>query len=90
MDANIQYLEKEGYPPLAIDGQHMRGGKIIMPGNVSSQYLSALLMIAPTLKGGLELEWEGTLVSRPYLLMTLNLMQYFGASMGMERKCCCS
>ncbi len=79
LGANIQYLEKEGYPPLSIDGKDIKGGKIVMPGNVSSQYLSALLMIAPTLEGGLELEWKGTLVSRPYLLMTLNLMQYFGA-----------
>lgn len=79
LDATIDYLERDGYPPLAIDGSKIKGGKIIMPGDVSSQYLSALLMIAPTLKGGLELEWTGTLVSRPYLLMTLNLMKYFGA-----------
>jgi 3-phosphoshikimate 1-carboxyvinyltransferase len=62
-----------------IDGANIKGGKITMPGDISSQYLSSLLMIAPTLEGGLELVWEGTLVSRPYLLMTLNLMAYFGA-----------
>jgi 3-phosphoshikimate 1-carboxyvinyltransferase len=79
LGANIQYVEKIGYPPLLIDGANIKGGKITMPGDISSQYLSSLLMIAPKLEGGLELVWEGTLVSRPYLLMTLNLMAYFGA-----------
>jgi 3-phosphoshikimate 1-carboxyvinyltransferase len=79
LGAKIEYLEKVGYPPLSIDGTNIKGGKITMPGDISSQYLSSLLMIAPKLSGGLELEWEGTLVSRPYLLMTLNIMEYFGA-----------
>jgi len=79
LGANIEYLEKEGYPPLKISGKLEKGGKVTLPGDVSSQYLTALLLIAPTLKGGLELEWTGTLVSKPYILMTLNLMEHFGA-----------
>ena len=80
LSAQIEYLEEEGYPPIKITGGLANGGKLVMPGDVSSQYITALLLIAPTLKGGLELEWTGTLVSKPYILMTLNLMEHFGAS----------
>lgn len=79
LGADITYLEREGYPPLKINGKLKRGGHITLPGDVSSQYLTALLLIAPVLEGGLRLTWTGTLVSRPYVLMTLNLMAHFGA-----------
>ncbi|MCF8246371.1 MAG: 3-phosphoshikimate 1-carboxyvinyltransferase [Saprospiraceae bacterium] len=80
LGANIEYLENEGYPPLRI---HPTGGlsaanQLSIPANTSSQYLSALLMIAPTLPNGLELELMGNLVSRPYVEMTLLMMAYFG------------
>ncbi len=81
LGADIQYLEKEGYPPLRIGapGDNLgRQNKISIPANTSSQYISALLMIAPTLPTGLELSLVGEIVSRPYLEMTLSLMQYFG------------
>jgi len=78
LGANIEYLEKEGFPPLKISGKLTRGGKVTVPGDVSSQFLTALLLIAPELEGGLELSWTGTLVSKPYILMTLNLMEHFG------------
>ena len=58
----------------------MRGGKLFIRGDVSSQYISALLMIAPSLKGGMELELTGKIGSRPYIEMTLSLMQHFGVS----------
>lgn len=80
LGADIQFLEKEGFPPLRI-GEWKPGGKgkIRIPADVSSQFLSALAMIAPCLPEGLEIIPEGQLVSRPYLDMTLRLMQYFGA-----------
>ncbi|MCC6724250.1 MAG: 3-phosphoshikimate 1-carboxyvinyltransferase [Saprospiraceae bacterium] len=80
LGANIEYLENEGYPPLRI-GPHGGLGsdnRLSIPADTSSQYLSALLMIAPTLPNGLELTLVGNLVSRPYLEMTLRMMTYFG------------
>lgn len=80
MGADIEYLEKEGYPPLKIGSPDFGNNHhhVQVPGNTSSQYLSALLMIAPTLPQGLTLEIIGDLVSRPYLMMTLNMMKAFG------------
>ena len=78
--ADIEYLEKEGYPPLKINGRKLLGGELRMQANVSSQYLSAILMIAPYTRDGVKLIIEGDLVSRPYLQMTLSLMQDFGVS----------
>jgi len=80
LGADIQFLEKEGYPPLRI-GALSPGGvqKIHIPADVSSQFLSALAMIAPYLPEGLEIIPEGNLVSRPYLDMTVQLMRHFGA-----------
>lgn len=82
LGADIEYIEKEGYPPLKINAPSTSFGqnnKVSIPANVSSQYISALLMAAPTLPNGLELTLEGKIVSRPYIQMTLNLMSYFGA-----------
>ncbi|MBP8777607.1 MAG: 3-phosphoshikimate 1-carboxyvinyltransferase [Bacteroidaceae bacterium] len=79
LGADIEYTEKEGYPPLRIRGKALRGGSLLLPGNVSSQYISALLMIAPTLKEGLKITLTGKIISRPYLNLTLQLMHEFGA-----------
>jgi len=76
--AEISYVEKEGFPPLQIIGRKLRGGRILMDGSVSSQYLSALMMIAPLMKKGLHIGLNGDVASRPYLRMTLRLMEYFG------------
>ncbi|MCX6180702.1 MAG: 3-phosphoshikimate 1-carboxyvinyltransferase [Bacteroidetes bacterium] len=84
LGADIQYMEKEGCPPLNIQGGKLKGGKISIDGSVSSQYLSALLMIAPKLKGGLEMNLTGKVASVPYLKMTLRLMEYFGAKWSWE------
>ena len=80
LGADIDYVEKEGYPPLKINGRKLRGGELHVKGDVSSQYLSAILMIAPYTANGITLVIEGDLVSRPYLQMTLSLMQEFGVS----------
>ena len=76
--AKISYVEKEGFPPLQITGRKLRGGKIILDGSVSSQYLSALVMAAPLMKKGLNMGLKGDIISRPYLRMTLRLMEFFG------------
>ncbi len=79
--AEISYEEKDGYPPMRINGfdESVTNNKITIRGDVSSQYISALLMVAPTLPNGLELNLTGKIGSRPYILMTLNLMKHFGA-----------
>ncbi len=77
--ADIEYTEQEGFPPLRIKGKPLKGGYLEMPGDVSSQYISALLMIGPVLKDGLELKLTGTLASRSYIDLTLWTMQQFGA-----------
>jgi 3-phosphoshikimate 1-carboxyvinyltransferase len=82
LGADIQYAAHEGFPPLRITGRILTGERITLPGNVSSQYISALLMIAPTLPHGLTLHLSGDIVSRPYIEMTLSLMRYFGAECG--------
>jgi 3-phosphoshikimate 1-carboxyvinyltransferase len=79
LGADIQYLEKEGYPPLSIQG--FKGQKvdhIRIRGDVSSQFISALIMVAPLLPKGLALELEGKVGSRPYIEMTRSLMKHFG------------
>jgi 3-phosphoshikimate 1-carboxyvinyltransferase len=78
MGANIEYSGKEGCPPLRILGSHLKGGIIELDGSVSSQYISALLMIAPTLAGGLTLRLQNRITSRSYIDMTLKLMNRFG------------
>lgn len=83
LGAKVEYVEKEGYPPLRIAGNaNLEGGEISLPGNVSSQYISALLMIGPSLKKGLKLTLTDTIVSRPYIDMTLSIMREYGASCG--------
>jgi len=84
LGANISYLEKEGYPPIGIIGTELKGNNVQLEGSVSSQYISALLMIAPTLKNGLQIEFEGELISKPYVDMTVSMMQYFGAEIELE------
>lgn len=79
LGADISYVGEEGYPPLHIKGKPLDGGHLEIAGNVSSQYISALLMIGPVLKNGLELKMTGNIVSRPYIDLTLWMMREFGA-----------
>lgn len=78
LGADITYLEKEGYPPLKIDAVKPQGGNVKISGGVSSQYISALLMIAPSLENGLQLEITDGLVSEPYVEMTIGLLGRVG------------
>lgn len=79
LGASIEYVGQEGYPPLRISGRPLEGGRIEVPGNISSQYMSALLMIGPVLQRGLELHMIGGIVSRPYIDLTLWMMREYGA-----------
>ncbi len=80
LGADITYLEEPGYPPLQIGEPKEFGtsNQLTISAGTSSQYISALLMIAPVLQNGLELKLDGKIVSRPYIEMTLSLMKYFG------------
>lgn len=78
--ASIEYVGDEGFPPLKIQGKRLKGGSLSVPGDISSQYISALLMIAPMLEEGLKLHLMGEICSRPYIDLTLSIMQDFGAN----------
>lgn len=80
LGAKIEYTEDEGFPPLRITGTELQGGELEVAGNISSQYISALLMIAPKMKEGLKLRLTGSIVSRPYIDMTISMMRDFGAN----------
>ena len=80
LGAQIEYTEEEGFPPLRITGDTLDGGMLEIPGDVSSQYISALLMIGPAMKNGLKLRLTGNIVSRPYIDLTLHVMHEFGIS----------
>lgn len=79
LGAEIEYTVNDGFPPLRITGQELKKDTISLPGNVSSQYISALLMIAPVLRNGLTITLTGEIISRPYINLTLQLMNDFGA-----------
>jgi 3-phosphoshikimate 1-carboxyvinyltransferase len=78
LGANIQYLQNVGFPPIEIVDFKQKTNQISVEGNVSSQYISALLMIAPLLRNGLQLHLQNQITSKPYIQMTLELMQTFG------------
>ena len=79
LGASISYEADEGFPPLRIEGRKLRGGRLDIPGSISSQYISALLMIAPLMAEGLELHLTGQVISRPYIRMTVEMMRQYGA-----------
>lgn len=78
LGARIEYIENEGFPPLKIYGSALVGGEINLKGNVSSQYISALMMIAPTMQNGLKIILEGKVISKPYIEMTMRMMEEYG------------
>ena len=78
LGGKIEYMEKEGFPPLRIFGSALMGGEINLDGGISSQYISALMMIAPFMQNGLKINLEGKVISRPYIRMTQNMMADFG------------
>jgi len=84
LGAEISYVQDEGYPPIKIKGQRIVKDKVSLPANVSSQYISSLLLIAPSLENGLELELIGKITSVPYIKMTLALLEEIGVETSFE------
>ena len=79
LGADIEYMGEEGFPPLRIRGRRLEGGLLEVPGNISSQFISALLLIGPVLRDGLTLKLKDDIISRPYIDLTLWTMREFGA-----------
>ena len=79
LGADIEYMDEEGFPPLRIKGRQLEGGQLEVPGNVSSQFISSLLLIGPCLRDGLTLSLTGDIISRPYIDLTLWMIREFGA-----------
>lgn len=84
LGADIEYQGEEGFPPLRIRGRQLEGGRLDIAGNVSSQYISALLMVGPVMTKGLTLHLTGNVISRPYIDLTICTMQEFGADVEWE------
>ncbi len=84
LGADISYVNQEGYPPIKITGKTLVKDKVSLPANISSQYISALLLIAPSLENGIELELVGKITSVPYIKMTLALLSQIGVSSSFE------
>jgi 3-phosphoshikimate 1-carboxyvinyltransferase len=84
LGSKIEYVENEGFPPIKIMGQKLTQNKVSLPANVSSQYISALLLIAAKLENGLELTLEGEITSIPYIKMTLALLNDLGIPTSFE------
>ncbi|WP_067032482.1 3-phosphoshikimate 1-carboxyvinyltransferase [Allomuricauda sp. CP2A] len=84
LGADIQYVKNEGYPPIKITGKKLVKNKVSLPANISSQYISSLLLIAPSLENGLELELVGKITSVPYIKMTLALLEQIGVQTSFE------
>ncbi|MEZ4810573.1 MAG: 3-phosphoshikimate 1-carboxyvinyltransferase [Allomuricauda sp.] len=84
LGADIGYVKEEGYPPLKISGKKLSQSRVSLPANISSQYISALLLVAPSLKNGLELELIGKITSVPYIKMTLALLGQIGVETSFE------
>lgn len=84
LGADISYINNEGYPPIKIKGKTIDRHKVSLPADISSQYISALLLIAPSLKNGLELELIGKITSVPYIKMTMSLLSQAGIENSFE------
>ena len=80
LGADISYQQDDGFPPLLIKGKALAGGEVSIKGNISSQYLTALLMVAPLLNGDTFIKVDGELVSKPYIDITLDTMAKFGVT----------
>ena len=86
LGAEIKYLEKEGFPPIEIKSKKLKSKKLSLSGDISSQFISALLLVAPTIENGLILEITSKVLSKPYIDMTLDLMRQFGIEHSWENK----
>jgi 3-phosphoshikimate 1-carboxyvinyltransferase len=84
LGASIDYLSEIGYPPLLIRGKLLNGGKVMINAGISSQFISALLLVAPSLSSGLKIVFKGKEVSSPYISMTVNLLRLYGIKLRKE------
>lgn len=84
LGAEIDYLGEEGFPPIRVAGTGLNGGEVRMPGDISSQFLTSLLMAAPLARDTVRIEIEGAQVSKPYLAITVHLMAQFGVDVRHE------
>lgn len=80
LGADIEYMGKEGFPPIKIKSSELKGNEVLISGRISSQYLSALLLVSPMLKNGLDINITDNQVSKPYIDMTIDVMDKFGVS----------
>jgi 3-phosphoshikimate 1-carboxyvinyltransferase len=85
LGADIEYRENTGFPPISIKGKRLRKNEVEVDGSMSSQFLSALLMVAPVLENGLKINIKGNLVSKPYAEMTIGIMKHFGVSVSWKK-----
>ena len=80
LGAEIEYKEKEGYPPLRIIGKNLIGNEVSLPANISSQFISSLMMLGVKIDNGIKLNLEGNITSKPYILMTKKLIDKIGCN----------
>ncbi len=85
LGADIEYAGEEGFPPLRIRGRRLTGGRVTIDSTVSSQFISALMLVAPTMAQGLVIDLDGLAVSMPYIKMSLGLLQRHGIAAEMDR-----
>ena len=85
LGTEFKYLDKKGFPPLEIRSKKLKSKKLSLPGDISSQFISALLLVAPTIENGLDLEITSKILSKPYINMTLDLMNKFEIDYSWEK-----
>ena len=86
LGAEISYLENEGFPPLKISGKKILKSTVRIPANISSQFITSLMLIGAKLENGLQIKLEGTVTSKPYLKMTLKILRTVGINNHWEGK----
>ncbi len=86
LGADITYTEKEGFPPLLIKGKKLEGGEIDLNSTISSQFITALMLTAPTMEKGIKINLKGKIVSLPYINMTIQLLKKVGIDASLEKK----
>jgi 3-phosphoshikimate 1-carboxyvinyltransferase len=84
LGAEIEYMENEGFPPLRITGKKLKGGEVEIPASISSQFISALMMIGPIMENGLKVNLKGKVLSKPYILLTADCMQNCGVDVKLD------
>jgi len=84
LGASIKYLERKGYPPIEIHGKPLKGGMVELDASISSQFVTALLLIAPFTEKGIHLKFTGIPVSRPYFMMTVKMLEYYNVKVNQQ------